>query len=487
MKLGQTSIIVFLAKLLGAGLGFIATLAFARIVGAEVLGIYALILTIVGWTVFASDLGIGGAMKKRISEDEEPGAYLTAGVIWVLGIAAAVSIVLLLVQPLVESYVNDFDRYVAISVVWVLVGLLFIKLFYKIPLRVLGGERKVHVAALLDPVKQGSHSLLQIGLVVLGYSLLGMLVGYAIGGIIVGILGLYFVSVRPARPNRRHFKSLFNYAKYSWLGRLKSRIFQDIDILILGAFVPSAAIGVYSVAWSLSKFLELFSNSIASTLFPEISYSSTQESMEIVRGYVEDALKYTGLIVIPGFVGGILLAEELMFVYGAEFVDGAMILWILILAILVHGYQNQFINALNGIDRPDLSFRVNLVFAILNAGLNLLLIPQYGIEGAAIASVASVTVALFISYYYVNQLLKPDLPVAEITRQVAAALLMGLVVYGAREAIELTDILQRNILIVLVLVGCGATIYFATLLIISPNLRQTIRQNIPQKSLDRLR
>jgi len=83
-----------------------------------------------------------------------------------------------------------------------------------------------------------------------------MLVGYAIGGIIVGLVALYFVSVRPVRPKLRHFKSLFDYAKYAWFGKLKSRIFNDIDILILGVFVPSAAIGVYTVAWSLSKFLE---------------------------------------------------------------------------------------------------------------------------------------------------------------------------------------------------------------------------------------
>ena len=480
MRIGQTSLLVFFAKLLGAVFGFIATLVFARILGAEVLGIYALILTIVGWGTFASDLGIGGAMKKRISEDEDPGAYFAAGVIWVFAIGIAVSMAILLARPLVESYVSEFDQYVALSVVWFIIGLLFIKLFYKFPLRVLGGERKVHLAALLDPVKQASQSILQIGLVLLSYSLLGMIIGYAIGGVIVGMLALYFVSLRPTRPKRRHFKSLFDYAKYSWLGRLKSRIFQDIDILVLGAFAPSAAVGVYSVAWSLSRFLELFSSSIASTLFPEISYSSTQESMAVVTGYLEDSLVYAGLIVIPGFVGGFLLAEELMFVYGAEFVEGAVILWILILSIGVHAYQTQFVNTLNGIDRPDLSFRVNVVFAALNAGLNLALIPRYGIEGAAIASLASVSVALILAYVYVDRVLDLTIPVGEIGRQITAAALMGLLVYTGREWIGLSDIIQRNIIIVLLLVGFGAAIYFLVLMAISTRFRETIQRNLPE-------
>ena len=485
MKIGQTSIVVFFAKLLGAALGFVATLTFAQIVGAEVLGVYALVLTIMKWGTFASDLGFGNATTKRISENNEPGAFLAAGVLWVFAIGFVVSIAILLARPLIETYVSDFDQYITLSIVWFLVTLLFIRLLYQFPHRILSGERKVHLAALLDPVKQGSQSIIQIALVVLGYSLLGMLVGYAIGGIIVGFVSLYFVSLRPVRPKLHHFKSLFDYAKYAWFGKLKSRIFEDIDIIILGIFVPSAAIGVYAVAWSLSRFLELFSNSISSTLFPEISYSSTQESGQIVRGYIEDSLRYTGLIVIPGFVGGLLLSEELMMVYGPEFVDGAVVLWILIFAILIYAYQKQLVNALNGVDRPDLSFRVNVVFATLNAGLNLALIPQYGIEGAAIASVVSVAVALVIAYYYLNDLLDFTLPVGEIGRQVAAAGVMGVLVLLAREVIELTGLLQRNILIALVLVVGGAGVYFLLMLGISAHFRGTVRRNIPERLTDR--
>ena len=479
MRIGQTSIVVFLAKLLGAALGFVATLAFARIVGAEVLGIYALVLTIVKWSSFTSDLGIGGATTKRISEDEEPGAFLAAGVLWVVVIAVVISTAIMVGRPIIESYVGDFDRYMALSVVWFIVIILFVKILYAFPRRVLKGERRVHLAALLDPLKRASQSLLQIALVVAGFSLLGMLVGYAIGGLLVGIVGLYLIKLRPTRPAFRHFKSLFDYAKYSWVGKLKSRVFNDIDILILGAFVPSAAVGIYTVAWSLSSFLALFGNSIKSTLFPEISYSSSQESTATVRGYVEDSLSYTGLIVIPGFVGGLLLAEELMFVYGAEFVDGAAVLWILILAILIYAYQKQLVNALNGVDRPDLSFRVNIVFASFNAGLNLILIPQYGIEGAAIASVASVAVAVVVAYYYLDRLLTFRLPIGEIGRQIAAALFMGIVVLLAQEVIQATGLLQRNILIVLVLVTGGAAVYFLTMLGISSEFRSTVERNLP--------
>ena len=166
MKIGQTSIIVFLSKLLGSALGFIATLYFARDLGAEVLGVYALVMTVVLWLILLADLGIGKAMMKRISENEEPGEYPMAAVVWISLLATLLSVGAIFAQPVLESYIGDFDQYVALSVVWFVVGLVVAKLAYRTTVRMLKGERKVHIAGLLDPVKIGGQSLLQVGLVV---------------------------------------------------------------------------------------------------------------------------------------------------------------------------------------------------------------------------------------------------------------------------------------------------------------------------------
>ncbi|SIR63994.1 flippase [Natronorubrum thiooxidans] len=479
MKIGQASLVVFLSKLLASALGFIGTLYFARELGAEVLGLYALVMTVVGWLILAGELGVGQATTKRISEGDEQGAYLSAALVWVAGFAIVLSSAVIVGQPLLESYITEFDQYVALSVVWFVVVILFVKLFYKMVFRTLKGERKVHIAGLLDPVKIGGQSLFQIGLVVAGYGLLGMLVGYAIGGILVGLVGLYWVTVRPALPSKRHFRSLFDYAKFSWLGSLKSRTFNEVDILLLGVFVQSALVGVYAIAWSLAKFLELFGGAISSTMFPEISHTSSQESKQATAGLIEDSLAFTGLIAIPGFVGGTILAERLLRIYGPEFVQGAAVLALLIFATLLYSYQKQLMNGLNGIDRPDLAFRINAVFIVLNAGLNVVLIPQFGIEGAAFASVVSVTVALAFAYVTLRQLIEFHTPLGEIGRQVAAALVMGAVVFGLLETIETTAVVQHNVAIVLFLAGAGAGLYFLALFAISSQFRTTVERNLP--------
>lgn len=73
MRPGQTSVVVFAAKIVGSALGFAATIIFARLLGAEVLGIYGLVLTLVAWLQVGATMGVGSAVTKRLSEGDEHG------------------------------------------------------------------------------------------------------------------------------------------------------------------------------------------------------------------------------------------------------------------------------------------------------------------------------------------------------------------------------------------------------------------------------
>lgn len=479
MKIGQTSIVVFLSQLFASALGFLATLYFARKLGAEVIGLFALVMTIVGWLSLMGYLGIGDAMKKRISEGEEKGEFLSAALIWLLATTLTASIGILLFGPVFETYVGEFEEYISISVVWFILAGLYVHLFFNSIFRILSAQRMVHIRGMLEPVSVGGKSLFQMVLVILGWGLLGMLVGWILGGILVGIMGLYWVHIRPARPGKRHFQSLFHYAKFSWLSGLKSRSFNQVDILLLGVFVPSSLVGVYSVAWSIARFLDLFGRSISGTLFPEISYKSSQEDKQAVSGMVEDALAYTGLVAIPGLVGGLLLGDRLLRLYGDEFTQGTAVLGLLILSTLIYSYQTQLLNTINAIDRPDIAFRINVAFIGLNATLNLGLISQFGIEGAAVATAVSALVGLGISYYALKGLIEFQMPIREPLRQIVAALVMGSLLWVILSAVNTTGALKHNAIIVVGLVGVGATVYFLVLIMISPSFRSTVDRNLP--------
>jgi len=475
MKLGQTSTIYFVSKIIASILGFIATIYFARLLGADPLGIYYLVIGVVSWLAIAGKIGVSGAVTKRVSEGKQKERYAAAGISFVAALFVILSIGLLLFRPYVDNYLG----YPATGYV---ILILFVTLAWSIVSSLLSGLHLVHLTGVLSPVKTGAQSLLQVGAVVAGLGLAGLFIGYVAGFAIAILIGglVAFNRLQGIQlPEAYHYRSLFDYAKFSWLGNLESRMFNYTDVIVLGFFVPSALIGVYSIAWNIAMFLILFSGSISSTLFPEMSAQSANDDSQSVANLVEDALSYTGLLLIPGLIGGVFLGERILRIYGDEFTQGATVLIILIVAGLVRAYQKQFLNTLNAIDRPDLSFRANALFVVANLALNVVLVYFYGWIGAAVATVLSVAMSLIIAYYMLNSLIDFEIPYFEITRQWIAALLMGLFVYSGLWIENIYQILNHNAATVILLVGLGACIYFFILLLISIQFRKTVDRNLP--------
>ncbi|ELY96713.1 polysaccharide biosynthesis protein [Natrialba chahannaoensis JCM 10990] len=472
MRIGQTSFIVFVSKFAKAALGFVATIYFARVLGAEILGYYALILALVAWLELGGKIGISTAITKRLSEGEDQSAYFTAGVIAIGILAAVLSVGVVVFRDAVNEYVG-------VEAAVFVVFLLVLKLIHSLLTAVLQGEHLVHIYGLLDPLKTGSRAIIQIGLVFAGFGLTGMIVGKGIGVLIASLVALVFVSVTLTRPSTEHFRSLFDYAKYSWLGNLESRSFNDVDIVILGALVSPALVGIYSVAWSIAKFLTVFGTAVKATLFPELSVADAEGDSETVSALVSDALTYGGLVIIPGLFGAILLGDRLLLLYGSEFVQGTAVLGVLIVATLARGYQKQLVNVLNGIDRPDVAFRVNAVAIVANVVLNVVLILWLGWLGAAIATALSATIGLSLSLRELHRLVAFDIPYGELARQLSAAVVMAVIVFGGQNTIEATGILEQNVVILVLLVAVGAGTYFVTLFTISRRFRSTVVANSP--------
>ncbi len=479
MRIGQTSFVYFLSKIVVSVVGLLATLYFARKLGAGVLGVYFLILALVSWLKLAGEMGIGGALSKRISEGTEPNAYIVTGAIVVGTLTTAMLVGLAVFSPWIVSYVGHPDAPIFLA------ALVVVNLLYGYTAAVLKGQRLVHLVAGISTTQTVSRVTFQIAAVFIGYQLLGLIVGLIMGSILASVLGLVVVirslddRPSPRQWSYRHVKSLVSYAKYSWLGGVRGRSFSWVDVLVLGLFVPSNLIGVYSIAWNIASFLNIFGAAIRNSVFPEISKIAADDDTERVSGLITDALSFGGLILIPGLIGGVLIGDRLLRIYGSEFVQGTTVLGLLILSVLIYDYQMQFTNALNAIDRPDLSFRVNAVFIGGNAVLNVGLIYLYGWIGAAIATVCSAIIGLIGAVYYLRCEIDFRIPVHEITLQWIAAILMGGVVYTALQIAQTYQLFTYNVVEVLTIAGLGAVVYFTVLLAISSQFRTVVRNNSP--------
>lgn len=475
MKLGQTSIVHFASNFVSSALGFVATVYIARVLGPEPLGIYQVALGLVAWLAIFGKVGFSGAITKRVSEDNEPEEYATAGATVIAALFVVITVGIVLFRGEVSAYVE----YPATGYI---VLILLVVLLNSLVNALLVGLKLVHVSGVLSPIKTGGQAVAQVALIVAGAGTAALFAGHILGlAVVVAVGGYYVLRDLPSIkiPERHHFEGLFDFAKFSWLGSLQSRMFNYTDVLVLGYFVSSGLIGIYAAAWNIGQFLILFSGTLKSTLFPEMSSMSTEKDPQAVSRIVEQSLTFGGLFLIPGLFGGLLLGERILRIYGPEFSQGATVLNILIVANLFMGYQNQLLNTLNAIDRPSLAFRVNVVFVAANITLNVVFIYLYGWIGAAVATATSVAVSLVLAYRHVDAIIDFDFPVGEIAQQWIAGAVMASVVYGGLRLEETHRLIGHNFVVVMILVIVGAGVYFSILLGLSTEFRETVGRNVP--------
>jgi len=466
MKYGRTSVVTFLSKLGVSFFGFFGTVVLTRFLGRDQYGAYVVVMSVLAWAAVAGNLGINSAVKKRVSEQDGVD-YIVPGVISQFGLFIVVAVLLWLGRPVLNDYIG-------IQATGIVIVLLLGRLSVALVSAVLDGQHMVHISSVLQPFQKTVQSIFQVALVVAGLGITGAFAGYFVGAVASVAVGAYFVPTRFEMPSLRDFRRLKSYAQFSWFAQVRGQTFMSMDTLILAIFVTNSVVGGYKAAWNLASIFATFSIAIQRTLFPEISALASQDNTkDKIAGLFRESLTYAGLIIIPGVVGSVLLGDIILRVYGEGFANGYHILVILGVARLLYGYQSQFLNTINALDYPEMTFKINLVFVGLNLALNVVLAASFGWYGAAVATTVSAVVGTLLGYRYLSSLIEVPIPLREIAYQVVAAGVMAAVVLPGR--IQLPDTLPVGAL----LASVGAFVYFMTLLAISEKFRRTVDDNIP--------
>lgn len=469
MRPAKTTIIHAATQIGVSVIGFLTTLYFARVLGAGVLGQYFVIVALTAW-IGIPGIGVSSAITKRMSEGVDQPHYLSAGLV----INSAVAIFLIALIFVFRGAVNS---YVGADVDLLLYLLVFGHIIFFSMRDGLKGQKKVAYAGIAEFTNRLLRAGFQVALVLLGYELTSLITGHGVAFILVGVagLGVVFLRDRPVLPKRVHFEEIVSYARYSWLGIMKSRAFSWTDVLILNLFVSSTLVGVYEVSWGLASVLALVGMSIQQTLFPEVSELSTKEKYEEVRDLVETSLVFSGIILIPGFFGALVLGPRILRIYGTEFVQGQYILLLLIVARTVHVYESALVNFISAVNRPDLAFKINLSLIFLNVLMNFSLIYMFGWYGAALATGVSLIITFVMGYYLLSKVIgQLRIPFRSIGHQVFSASLMALLVLGVDSVIP-----WRNNYSTVALAFLGAAVYSLILVFVSERVRSMVMSFLP--------
>lgn len=454
----------FLANIISAVTNFFAVIFFSRVLGAAVLGIYILFFTTVQVLNFLGNGGISTATIKRISEGNNSPSLLGASLFMRTILFIILSCGILLCRSQLSDYLKG-------DYVYPLIIILFLLQFSDLFREVLQGFHRVGTSAIIDLVQQVGKVGVQVGLI--GYGVFGLIIGL-ITGVIMSIgCGYSLIRIRISLPKRSDFLLLFKFSKYAYGNALGGLVYDWIGILAIGLFVGSAAAAIYSVCWSLSIMVLLFSQAIASSLLPHVSRFSLTENIDDIQKIVGSSLSYSSLIAIPSFFGVIAIGNNLLsIVYGTEFTVGTSILIILMATRVIQSFQMVITRTLEGIDRPDIEFKITLVTLLINIALMIALIPYYGAIGAAVSAFVTIFVSLIFNAIALNKIVPLYL-----TQTIIWIIVSGIIMEaGILIFKNLYPVTSLETLMCVIIVGM---IIYGSILIFNSEIRSHLKCTLP--------
>ncbi|BCB90823.1 flippase [Phytohabitans suffuscus] len=217
----------------------------------------------------------------------------------------------------------------------------------------------------------------------------------------VGALLRLMRTVEPA-PAAYRPRQLFSFSTVSWASSLASTGLIWIDTLLLGAFA-NEDIGVYTVATRLVTLAIFVLAPINAAFGPYIAYLYHRDEHHEVRRVYSAATGWVVRLSLPAFVALLVFPSSLLPLFGPGFAEGATVTVVLAVGQLVNAATGPCGTLLNMSGRVALNMFDNIGALVLNVGLNLWLIPAYGIVGAAVAwsaSLVAVNVARVVQVWW---------------------------------------------------------------------------------------
>lgn len=244
--------------------------------------------------------------------------------------------------------------------------------------------------------------------VLVGLGSVGVAATYLIGYGVAAVAGGYYLFRhtdlldRDTSDIEPMYRELMVFSAPLVITSAADTIFSDIDGLLLAYFGTTEQVGVYDVAFVLANLLLVVLLSFRFITMPLLSELHSEERFDELRRLYQTLSKWLFLVSYPGLLLlGFFPGTVISLTFGSEYLGGTLPLTILALGTFSHVVTGPAGALLVSVGDTRLQMLDYVVMAALNVVLNLVLIPPYGIIGAALATSLSY---LALNVLYVFQL-----------------------------------------------------------------------------------
>src|SRR3989344_4213864 len=273
--------------------------------------------------------------------------------------------------------------------------------------------------------------ILLIGIVIL---ISGSVVHIAFAFLLSAIIGLavnfFFLEKKVVPIFTSKEKPIMEYKKLLQfsLPLFLSAIFLDVmgwaDTFLLGYFKDAAAVGIYNVALAISSSIIIFLASFSRIAFPILTELRTKMDPLEVGKIFTVITRWIFLLSCPFLILFLSFPKTIIgILFGNEYISAYPAAIMLILGSFISVVTGPTVEVLKSFDKVKFIFWVNISAAAINIIFNVILIPTYGLLGAASSTAFSVILKEAIIWIKVRQIVPFALPLSYYLKYLAGALL----------------------------------------------------------------
>lgn len=434
----------FIATASDVLINFVVGIVLARSLGTEQYGLYAFLMWFLGFAAIAVNLGIGSMVTRFVAEAlgrqnrGETKALVRLSLV-IRGMAALfVALVILAFSGFWAKVFTDGGN--QINYVLLAFAVLPNALNYAL-IAIFSGFQKYEYNAYIILGSNPLRAILLIALAFLGFGIRELLIANILAWVVGMFIGVFLLRrliplkalIRPSPLNPALRKSVLKYAlTMTGVLCLSYLLWDQAEVLLLGLYRPVGEVGFYTLACKLPSIAMVLIPSVLGTvLLPSVAEQFGKGDTEKLKIIYLTSARYLMTLALPLAAGGIALAKPIVtLVYGVDYAPVIILMQILFIPFAIRPVVQGAAITLEGINQPTFLFGAGLFLGGLNIGLNLWLIPRYGVLGAAIASSASRFLSLFPYIWFASRKIGTTWPLADTPKIGAASVIMGLALFG---------------------------------------------------------
>lgn len=394
------------------------------------------VLAVVG--LFGS-LGLGRSTARYVTEyhQKDPGqiphllrwTMLLLGSLSVLG-----SVVLVAGREQVASLLGE-----PALVPFLILGTVYIvgRAYWGYLQAIFQGLNSVTWSAVMRAVNGVTRLALASALVLAGFGALGALAGYAVAFVATALLGggvLYwrFVSRIGAAsdPEPGLLRRVVRYSVPTAATQASIVLDSKVDTVLVGTLMNPTAVGFYTLAAQVADIVAVPAESLGFTISPALGEQKAEDRTDRAARIYESSLEYVLLLYVPAAAGLVLVAEPtVLTVFGRPYAGAVPALQVFGVLVVARGVHKVTGDGLDFLGLARVRAVARGAAATANFGLNLLLIPVFGVVGAAVATAVTYSAYTAVNVYYIHRELSLD--VGRLARSTARTLGVTAVMAGA--------------------------------------------------------